>query len=268
MRALLTLFLLSFFLNGCIGKKKTTYGKRSKDAVTESTRSDKNRNRSHSDPADEFVTIAISSIEEYITVFAPLAQEEMRLYGIPASITLAQGILESGYGRGALTLKTNNHFGIKCHTGWEGEFERHDDDAKGECFRKYNHPRQSYRDHSIFLSSRKRYAALFKLDPLDYKGWARGLKAAGYATDRKYPQKLIGFIERYRLNRFDHPEDLAVTKPRRKADEKFRVYTVREGDTLYSISRKYYISVAELMAMNKLNDSSLSIGQQLKIRTR
>ena len=264
MRPLIFFFISLFVLSGCIGKKRTTYGKRDRTNTTVERSSEANDKEV---PNDDFVTIEINSIEEYITVFAPLAQEEMRRYRIPASITLAQGILESGFGRGALTLKTNNHFGIKCHTGWDGEFERYDDDAKDECFRKYNHPRQSYRDHSIFLSSRKRYASLFELDPLDYKGWARGLKAAGYATDRKYPQKLIGFIERYRLDRFDRPNATASAKPKRKAKRATRFYTVREGDTLYSISRKYCISVSELMALNNLSDSLLSIGQRLKVRT-
>src|SRR5690606_7680630 len=130
-------------------------------------------------------------------------QDEMREFGIPASITLAQGILESGSGRGELTLKTNNHFGIKCHTGWEGGMEYHDDDEKGECFRKYNDPYTSYRDHSLFLTSRSRYAPLFDLRTDDYKGWAKGLRKAGYATDPRYPQKLIGLIERYELYRYD-----------------------------------------------------------------
>jgi hypothetical protein len=192
----------------------------------------------------------------------------MKAYGIPASITLAQGILESGIGQGELTRKTNNHFGIKCHTGWDGEFAYHDDDRKGECFRKYNHPMYSFRDHSIFLSSRSRYAALFRLRRDDYKGWARGLKAAGYATDRKYPQKLIGFIERYDLHRFDREvlrEGYAVVPPAR--DYEYMLYEVKEGDTLYSISRRYYIPVEELMQLNNMNSSHLSIGQQLKIKT-
>lgn len=262
MRYSLYLLLLVFFLGSCIGKKKTTYSKRGKETVAS-----KKETPSNLPKDEEFVFIEVNSIEEYITIFAPLAQEEMRLYHIPASITLAQGILESGFGRGALTRKTNNHFGIKCHTGWEGQYDFYDDDAKGECFRKYNHPRHSYRDHSIFLSSRKRYADLFKLKITDYKGWARGLKAAGYATDRKYPQKLISFIERYKLNRFDRDGIVASKPKRQKKNASLRTYTVREGDTLYSISRKYLMSVSELMALNNLRDSTLAIGQQLKIKT-
>ncbi|MBT8321472.1 MAG: glucosaminidase domain-containing protein [Eudoraea sp.] len=216
----------------------------------------------------KFVVYDINSVEEYIETFAEVAKLEMKAYGIPASITLAQGILESGFGRGELTRKTNNHFGIKCHTGWDGEYAYHDDDRKGECFRKYNHPMYSFRDHSIFLSSRSRYASLFRLRRDDYKGWARGLRASGYATDRKYPQKLIGFIESYRLYRFDREvlrEGYSATPPDR--DYEYTRYVVKKGDTLYSISRRYYVSVEELMELNNMNSSRLSVGQELKIKT-
>ena len=120
----------------------------------------------------------VDKVAAYIATYAPIAQEEMTLYKIPASITLAQGILESGAGQGELTRRANNHFGIKCH-GWKGGGVYHDDDRPQECFRKYNHPKYSYRDHSLFLTERKRYAALFDLEPDDYRGWAKGLKAAG-----------------------------------------------------------------------------------------
>jgi flagellum-specific peptidoglycan hydrolase FlgJ len=217
----------------------------------------------------KFVYYPIESVEEYIATFAPVAQLEMKAYGIPASITLAQGILESGYGRGELTRRTNNHFGIKCHTGWVGEYTHHDDDEKGECFRKYNHPMYSFRDHSIFLSSRARYASLFQLRKDDYKGWARGLKAAGYATDRQYPQKLISFIERYRLDRFDKgvlPEDYTAVANVGNIEE-YGIHVVQQGDTLYSLSRKYLTTVPELMELNKMSTSRLSVGQRLRIRT-
>ncbi len=217
----------------------------------------------------KFVYVPISSIEEYISTFAPIAQFEMQAYGIPASITLAQGILESGYGQGELTRKTNNHFGIKCHTGWEGDYAHHDDDEKGECFRKYNHPMYSFRDHSIFLSSRSRYAPLFELRKDDYKGWARGLKAAGYATDRHYPQKLISFIERYRLYEYDRkalPADYAYTD-QPETTEEYGVHVVQQGDTLYSLSRKYLTTVPALMELNNMKNSTLAIGQKLKIRS-
>ena len=142
-------------------------------------------------------------VANYINEYAQIAKEEMLQYGIPASITLAQGILESGAGAGELTMKANNHFGIKCHTGWEGDRVYHDDDERGECFRKYNDPKYSYRDHSLFLTQRSRYQDLFKLRKDDYKGWAKGLRKAGYATDPKYPDKLIGIIERYNLTAYD-----------------------------------------------------------------
>ena len=144
-----------------------------------------------------------NKINLYIKKFAPAAVKNMRFYRIPASITLAQGVLESGYGEGTLAKKANNHFGIKCHKGWKGKSIRHDDDAKNECFRSYKNPLRSYRDHSLFLVGRDRYSSLFKLKRKDYKGWAKGLKAAGYATDPKYAEKLISLIERFNLTRFD-----------------------------------------------------------------
>ena len=141
--------------------------------------------------------------EDYIRKYHKIAIDEMHAYGIPASITLAQGILESGNGNSDLAYKSNNHFGIKCHKGWKGKSISHDDDAKDECFRSYKNPLRSYKDHSLFLVERDRYSSLFKLNRKDYKSWAIGLKAAGYATDPKYAEKLISLIERFKLNRFD-----------------------------------------------------------------
>lgn len=141
--------------------------------------------------------------EIYIEKYAAIAVEEMYRSGVPASITLAQGLLESGYGRSELALKSNNHFGIKCHNGWQGGKVYHDDDAKGECFRKYDDPKESYRDHSDFLRYRDRYRFLFDYDVTDYKAWAYGLKTAGYATDPAYPRKLIRLIEDYQLHVYD-----------------------------------------------------------------
>ncbi len=142
-------------------------------------------------------------INFYIKKYAPAATKNMRFFKIPASITLAQGILESGYGEGTLAKKANNHFGIKCHKEWKGKSITHDDDEKDECFRSYKNPLRSYRDHSLFLVDRDRYSSLFTLNRKDYKGWAVGLKAAGYATDPKYADKLISLIERFNLTRFD-----------------------------------------------------------------
>ena len=142
-------------------------------------------------------------INFYVKKYAPAATKNMRFFKIPASITLAQGILESGYGEGTLAKKANNHFGIKCHKEWKGKSITHDDDEKDECFRSYKNPLRSYRDHSLFLVDRDRYSSLFTLNRKDYKGWAVGLKAAGYATDPKYADKLISLIERFNLTRFD-----------------------------------------------------------------
>lgn len=142
-------------------------------------------------------------INLYVKKYAPAATKNMRFFKIPASITLAQGILESGYGEGTLAKKANNHFGIKCHKEWKGKSITHDDDEKDECFRSYKNPLRSYRDHSLFLVDRDRYSSLFTLNRKDYKGWAVGLKAAGYATDPKYADKLISLIERFNLTRFD-----------------------------------------------------------------
>jgi len=140
--------------------------------------------------------------EAYINIWKDLAISEMRRSGIPASITLAQGMLESSNGNSRLALVANNHFGIKCH-GWEGEEIFHDDDKRDECFRQYRNAEESYFDHTDFLMSRSRYAFLFNYKSTDYKSWANGLRKAGYATDSKYPQKLISLIERYALYRYD-----------------------------------------------------------------
>lgn len=141
--------------------------------------------------------------EEYIQTYKDIAMQEMRDHKIPASITLAQGLLESGAGNSALAREAKNHFGIKCHKGWTGKTYHMDDDEKDECFRKYKNAEESFRDHSEFLCGRTRYAALFDLEITDYKGWARGLKAAGYATNPKYAQLLIDRIELYDLTKYD-----------------------------------------------------------------
>jgi len=141
--------------------------------------------------------------EEYIETYKDIAMREMREHKIPASITLAQGLLESGAGNSALAREAKNHFGIKCHKGWEGHTYIMDDDAKNECFRKYDNAEESFVDHSLFLTTRSRYATLFDLDITDYEGWAKGLKAAGYATNPKYAQLLIDRIELYDLTKYD-----------------------------------------------------------------
>ena len=269
MKKLISILFLSALVMSCGTKKRTVSKKKTTSTVSSDNRNAKDK-AGYPMPTDtgKFVKFPIASIEDYIATFADVAQFEMKAYGIPASITLAQGILESGFGRGELTLKTNNHFGIKCHNGWEGQYEHHDDDARDECFRKYNHPMYSFRDHSIFLSSRSRYSALFRLKRDDYKGWARGLKAAGYATDKRYPQKLISFIERYELHKYDDEvlaEGYPAQKPQLTYDD--HIHIVAKGDTLYSLSKKYFITVDEIMELNSMKNSNLSVGQQLRIKT-
>ena len=150
-----------------------------------------------------FLAVAQNKTESYIAKYSSAAVAEMNMYGIPASVTLAQGILESGNGESRLAVDGKNHFGIKCHSNWNGKTIIEDDDEKGECFRKYNKVADSYRDHSLFLAERDRYSFLFEYQKTDYKKWAKGLKKAGYATNPKYPTLLINLIEKYDLSRFD-----------------------------------------------------------------
>lgn len=141
--------------------------------------------------------------EEYIAKYKNDAIEEMHRSGVPASVTLGQGLLETENGNSELVQKSNNHFGIKCKSDWKGESVKHTDDAPDECFRKYASAQDSYADHSNYLKTSSRYASLFALDPYDYKGWAKGLKRAGYATNPRYPEILIGNIEKYQLYQYD-----------------------------------------------------------------
>jgi flagellum-specific peptidoglycan hydrolase FlgJ len=211
-------------------------------------------------------TTTKNAAELYIDTYRDVAKREMELHGIPASITLAQGILESGSGNGKLTLKSNNHFGIKCHKGWKGQRVYHDDDKDQECFRKYANPAYSFTDHSLFLTGRSRYAGLFKLPKDDYKGWAKGLKKAGYATDRKYPKKLIALIERYELYKYD--AEVLGKKPEdaKKVTTHNDRYTVSKGDTLYNIAKKHKITVAKLKSLNGLESNEIFVGQVLFVK--
>jgi flagellum-specific peptidoglycan hydrolase FlgJ len=209
-------------------------------------------------------TPKINNTVEYITYFKQTAIKEMQLYDIPASITLAQGILESGSGKGRLARAANNHFGIKCHD-WKGARIYHDDDKDQECFRKYKNPNQSFRDHSEFLAYRTRYASLFKLKKDDYKGWAKGLRKAGYATDPKYPQKLITLIERYELYKFDTKSKQSRSKKATTSKTIKNRHIVRKGDTLYSLSKLYNTTVDAIKRQNKLKSTDLTIGQKLII---
>lgn len=199
-----------------------------------------------------------SAYESYIHKYKELAIEEMQRYRIPASITLAQGLLESGAGNSLLARKSNNHFGIKCGSAWDGASVRHTDDAPNECFRAYKHPKESYEDHSKFLATRPRYSFLFNLSLTDYKGWARGLKRAGYATDPRYADKLIGIIETYELHIFDTKHG---KNKRGKEGEFFHqpylandlVYIIaRPGDTFKILSKELGISRKKLAKYNEL----------------
>jgi LysM repeat protein len=267
--------------------------------------------------------------EDYIKKYRKIAVEEMERYHIPASITLAQGLLESGAGRSTLARKSNNHFGIKCGGRWEGRTVRHDDDARNECFRAYKHPRDSYEDHSKFLRTGARYAFLFRLKITDYKGWARGLKKAGYATDPRYADRLIDIIELYDLDKYDRkgglkwaeefpdphqpylanellyivarrgdtfeslskemgiskkkirkynelPKDykfqggeiVYLEKKRSRATKDHICYTVRPGDSMYSISQKFGVRLSRLYKMNNMKPESPApkVGEILRLR--
>ena len=280
------LFLLSVVLLVSCGGGKSTASKHSKKSVYKKTNTVANRKpavrkpvakstpHTKSSPSNPEILVATSNVRvtadivaAYISSYKDIAKGNMSQYGIPSSIILAQGILESGAGTGTLSARANNHFGIKCHTGWTGESVNHDDDSAQECFRKYSDPSESYRDHALFLTSRSRYASLFSLDKADYKAWAKGLRSAGYATDSKYPEKLIGLIERYQLDRFDAEvlgKDYVAATP--SFIDTANLYQVTPGDTLYSISKRFSLSVDELKRLNRLSDNSISIGQHLKIK--
>lgn len=224
--------------------------------------------------------------KSYIEKYSDLAVEEMYRSGVPASITLAQGLLESGNGLSELAVKGNNHFGIKCHNAWTGSKVYHDDDEKGECFRKYDNPEESFRDHSDFLRYRDRYKFLFDLDPTDYKGWAHGLRKAGYATDPKYPEKLIRLIEEYELYLYDSmqpasdevqvqqmpqsPAQLEQARPltgRQREVFSFalsrQMYSqngvpfiyAAEGETYESIAKSYRLFLKEILKFNDLQQN-------------
>ncbi|MCA1965640.1 MAG: glucosaminidase domain-containing protein [Flavobacterium sp.] len=254
-------------------KTKTTTAK--KPVVTNSsTKSATSESKSKTDSevsleATSNVKTYAEEIQIYVANFKEIAQNNMKAHGIPASITLAQGILESGAGKGKLAVSANNHFGIKCHKEWTGESVKHDDDSAQECFRKYEDPAESYRDHSLFLTSRPRYSSLFKLDKGDYESWAKGLKSAGYATDVKYPEKLIGLIERFELYKYDNEvlsRDFKPAKNEIILAQGGDYYTIQQGDTLYSLSKRFNLTVDDLKKLNNMSDNAISIGQQIKIK--
>mgnify|MGYP003624493320 CR=1 FL=1 len=192
-------------------KKPTTHLKQNSTGEVTEVKTDDGNFYMLPEDSGRFIDFPINSVQEYIDTFSEIAQFEMKAYGIPASITLAQGILESGYGRSTLAKKTNNHFGIKCH---------------------------------------------------------KGLKDAGYATDRKYPNKLISFIEQYQLYKYDTSvQNQGYVEKKQPKEYEYSTHTVQKGDTLYSISRAYFVSVDELMKINKMNSSNLSIGQKVVVKS-
>ncbi|MFT5214661.1 MAG: flagellum-specific peptidoglycan hydrolase FlgJ [Patiriisocius sp.] len=271
------LFLLA--LSNCGAKKSVVHKKNTGVAIQESKPKDLpsvNEVKFTRKLAKKYPRLNKETLA-YIRKYAPIAVKEMHEYKIPASITLAQGILESGKGKSELALKSNNHFGIKCHRKWTGERVYHDDDEKGECFRKYRYPETSYNDHSLFLTQRKRYAFLFDYNIKNYKKWAYGLRKAGYATDRKYPMKLLKIIKDYHLYEFDNFIKRNNTKRFKEVKKlessekqllklKQNSYEVKKGDTLYSISRMFSVSVQSLKAINNLKDNALAIGQKLIVQ--
>lgn len=199
--------------------------------------------------------------QDYFDTYKDVAIDQMLKYHIPASITLAQGVLESGAGRSELARRSNNHFGIKCH-GWTGRKSYHDDDELGECFRAYESAYESYQDHSIFLTSSQRYSSLFRLKRTDYKGWARGLKACGYATSPTYATRLIEIIELYKLYRYDsehHVDKFQLEQVHhqdgimRQVHEFNNNYYVvaKKGDTFRSIADDMEISYRKLAKFNE-----------------
>ncbi|CEN32458.1 glucosaminidase domain-containing protein [Capnocytophaga cynodegmi] len=246
------------------------------------------------------VQVTPSVTQKYIDDYKEIAMVEMQRYKIPASITLAQAILESGSGQGKLARHGNNHFGIKCHSSWQGKTMTHDDDEKGECFRRYKYAFESFEDHSTFLVNRNRYAFLFDLEPDDYVGWAHGLKKAGYATDPGYAKKLIQLIKKHKLYEYDQQvlnpngnvastpktntpietskaEVLVTSTPKPNITEipkstenqnKTKYYIVKSGDTLYKIAREQQVSIQQIMKLNNLNEKTsneIKVGQKLQL---
>ena len=250
-------------LSGCGGSKKVASTKPEKPA--NKVEQPEVNKPGISDKQDlDFETL------QYLAKYKNIAKKEMKEYGIPASITLAQGILESQSGKSRLAIEGNNHFGIKCHKDWQGQTILHDDNEAQECFRKYLNPEESFKDHSRFLAERKRYAFLFRLPKTDYEAWARGLKKAGYATDPTYPDKLIYIIDKYDLAKLDKEvlQEMSVkvneneTEDTGNKKKKF-IYEVQEGETLFTISRKFHIPVKDIQRINNLNDFDIYQGQIL-----
>lgn len=276
MRLLVYILLIVGFLSSCASKRTTTL---SKNPSASTTSKGSNSTSSERKPTS---TTGLSYIDQYKNI----AIAEMEKYGIPASIKLAQALLESGNGNSTLARDANNHFGIKCGGTWTGKSITKSDDNPNDCFRVYDNPEQSFKDHSQFLL-RKRYEKLFSLDKNDYRGWARGLKDAGYATNPRYPELLIDLIERYELYKYDSAESRSekivrevkiettiekkeetgevVQAEKIKSPVQMIIHEVKSGNTLYSISKQYNVSVDQIKQLNNLPSENLSIGQLLVI---
>ena len=212
----------------------------------------------------------LNQVELYIEKYKELAIEHMFEYSIPASITLAQGILESGSGKSDLAVKSNNHFGIKCHKGWKGKKSYYDDDEENECFRKYDSASDSYLDHSLFLKNKPRYSELFSLKITDYKGWAKGLKKAGYATDPNYANNLIRVIEKYYLYDYDKlkknkKDKIKKSDLKQELKDSVLKYLIKKynnvpyiisksGDSYKSIADDFGIWLSELIKFNDIEN--------------
>lgn len=204
--------------------------------------------------------------DDYINKYNPVAVDHMKRYKIPASITLAQGLLESGAGLSSLASEGNNHFGIKCHTDWKGATMRKDDDKRNECFRKYKKAEDSYHDHSLFLTQRSRYDFLFDLQITDYRGWARGLQQAGYATDKAYANKLIKIIDDYELYKYDSGKSKVADKKdkNRYQGDGWSV----EGKAVPMITNKHtpYKTHGLIYVIASAGDSYESIAEEFKFK--
>lgn len=287
-------FLVVVVLASCNSKKKGI-------TAHQALHNNKEVQKLNKDAIAHYTTFG--DVNQYIDRFRGIAIQEMNIYGIPASITLAQGLIESGNGNGELAVVANNHFGIKCTSDWKGKSYFKNDDKINDCFRVYDNPESSFRDHSEFLK-RKRYAPLFELNKNDYEGWAYGLKAAGYATNPAYPQMIINLIKKYNLDQYDMSEtdyqkikredrvlsqinknigkqtrdSLRYTAPAKlpvvpannpvvstNDNTRSKFYQVKQGDTLYNVSKRFGLSVDELKALNTMADDNIKIGQQLII---
>ena len=211
------------------------------------------------------------TFQDYFDQYRDLAIEQMQKYRIPASITLAQGVLESGAGRSELARTANNHFGIKCNNGWTGPTAYHDDDARGECFRAYDNAYRSYVDHSVFLTTSPRYRSLFNLKITDYKGWAKGLKRCGYATSPVYASKLIDIIEVYQLYQYDTAKGFTKFQEQQiergdlrhvvAANDNYYIIA-RRGDTFRLLAEEVGISYRKLARFNERGkDDTLEEGE-------